>query len=237
MIKLKIPKGGDAITFKKGKIVTPNFPIIPYIIGDGIGVDVTPVMIKVLDHAVKKAYKNEKQIKWLEIFAGKSAHDLCGHLLPTETLKAMKKYRVSIKGPLTTPIGTGYKSINVSIRQELDLYACVRPIRYFPGTSSPMIDSSLTDMVIFRENTEDLYSGIEWQPDSDGAKRIIEFINNEFVKSPFRFEKDCGIGIKPVSKEGSQRLIRMAINYAIDENKTSVTVVHKGNIKKYTEGA
>ena len=237
MIKLKIPKGGDAITFKKGKIVTPNFPIIPYIIGDGIGVDVTPVMIKVLDHAVKKAYKNEKQIKWLEIFAGKSAHDLCGHLLPSETLKAMKKYRVSIKGPLTTPIGTGYKSINVSIRQELDLYACVRPIRYFPGTSSPMIDSSLTDMVIFRENTEDLYSGIEWQPDSDGAKRIIEFINNEFVKSPFRFEKDCGIGIKPVSKEGSQRLIRMAINYAIDENKPSVTVVHKGNIMKYTEGA
>ena len=237
MIKLKIPKDGDVITFKKGKIVTPNFPIIPYIIGDGIGVDVTPVMIKVLDYAVKKAYKNKKKLKWMEIFAGKSAHDLCGNLLPSETLKAMKKYRVSIKGPLTTPIGTGFKSINVSIRQELDLYACVRPIRYFPGTSSPMVDSSLTDMVIFRENTEDLYTGIEWKPDSDGAKKIIEFINNEFVKSPFRFEKECGIGIKPVSKEGSQRLIRMAINYAIDENKTSITVVHKGNIMKNTEEA
>tara|TARA_B100000029_G_scaffold394990_1_gene392676 strand:+ start:26 stop:1354 length:1329 start_codon:yes stop_codon:yes gene_type:complete len=237
MIKLKIPKDGDVIDFKKGKIITPNFPIIPYIVGDGIGLDVTPVMIKVLDFAVKKAYKNKKEIKWLEIFAGKSAHDLCGNLLPSETLKAMKKYRVSIKGPLTTPIGTGYKSINVSIRQELDLYACVRPIRYFPGTSSPMIDSSLTDMVIFRENTEDLYTGIEWKPNSDGAKKLIDFINNEFVKSPFRFEKDCGIGIKPVSKEGSERLIRLAINYAIDEHKTSVTIVHKGNIMKYTEGA
>ena len=237
MTKLKIPKDGDVIDFKKGKIITPNFPIIPYIVGDGIGLDVTPVMIKVLDFAVKKAYKNKKAIKWLEIFAGKSAHDLCGNLLPSETLKAMKKYRVSIKGPLTTPIGTGYKSINVSIRQELDLYACVRPIRYFPGTSSPMIDSSLTDMVIFRENTEDLYTGIEWKPNSDGAKKLIDFINNEFVKSPFRFEKDCGIGIKPVSKEGSERLIRLAINYAIDEHKTSVTIVHKGNIMKYTEGA
>ncbi|MEC7833071.1 MAG: NADP-dependent isocitrate dehydrogenase [Pseudomonadota bacterium] len=237
MTKLKIPKDGDVIDFKKGKIITPNFPIIPYIVGDGIGLDVTPVMIKVLDFAVKKAYKNKKEIKWLEIFAGKSAHDLCGNLLPSETLKAMKKYRVSIKGPLTTPIGTGYKSINVSIRQELDLYACVRPIRYFPGTSSPMIDSSLTDMVIFRENTEDLYTGIEWKPNSDGAKKLIDFINNEFVKSPFRFEKDCGIGIKPVSKEGSERLIRLAINYAIDEHKTSVTIVHKGNIMKYTEGA
>lgn len=237
MTKLKIPKDGDVIDFKKGKIITPNFPIIPYIVGDGIGLDVTPVMIKVLDFAVKKAYKNKKEIKWLEIFAGKSAHDLCGNLLPSETLKAMKKYRVSIKGPLTTPIGTGYKSINVSIRQELDLYACVRPIRYFPGTSSPMIDSSLTDMVIFRENTEDLYTGIEWKPNSDGAKKLIDFINNEFVKSPFRFEKDCGIGIKPVSKEGSERLIRLAINYAIDEHKSSVTIVHKGNIMKYTEGA
>ncbi len=237
MTKLKIPKDGDVIDFKKGKIITPNFPIIPYIVGDGIGLDVTPVMIKVLDFAVKKAYKNKKEIKWLEIFAGKSAHDLCGNLLPSETLKAMKKYRVSIKGPLTTPIGTGYKSINVSIRQELDLYACVRPIRYFPGTSSPMIDSSLTDMVIFRENTEDLYTGIEWKPNSDGAKKLIDFINNEFVKSPFRFEKDCVIGIKPVSKEGSERLIRLAINYAIDEHKTSVTIVHKGNIMKYTEGA
>ena len=237
MIKLNIPNDGDVITFKEGKIIAPNFPIIPYIIGDGIGIDVTPVMKKVLNYAVKKAYKDKKKIKWFEIFAGKQANDLYGQLLPDETLNAMRKYRVSIKGPLTTPISTGYKSINVSIRQKLDLYACVRPIRYFPGTSSPMVDSRLTDMVVFRENTEDLYTGIEWKSGSDEAKRIIEFIKKEFSKSPFRFEKDCGIGIKPVSKEGSQRLIRMAIDYAIDENRSSVTIVHKGNIMKYTEGA
>ncbi|MEC9206098.1 MAG: NADP-dependent isocitrate dehydrogenase [Pseudomonadota bacterium] len=237
MIKLNIPKDGNAIDFKKGKLITPDFPIIPYIEGDGIGIDVTPVMKKVLNHAVKKAYRDKKRIRWLEIFAGERANKLYGEILPEETLNAMKKYRISIKGPLTTPTGSGHKSINVLIRQELDLYACVRPIRYFPGTSSPMIDSSLTDMVVFRENTEDLYSGIEWEPNSKGAKKIIEFIKKELKISPFRFEEDCGIGIKPVSKEGSQRLIRMAIDYAINEDKSLVTIVHKGNIMKYTEGA
>jgi isocitrate dehydrogenase len=173
----------------------------------------------------------------MEIYAGQQAIDICGELLPQETIDAMKKYRVSIKGPLTTPIGNGFKSINVSIRQKLDLFACVRPIRYFPGTSSPMVESNLTDMVVFRENTEDLYTGIEWKPGSEGAKRIIEFIKSELGESPFRFEDNCGIGIKPVSKEGSERLINMAIEFALSEKRDSLTIVHKGNIMKYTEGA
>jgi isocitrate dehydrogenase len=194
-------------------------------------------MKQVLGHAVKKAYGDSKEIKWLEIYAGKQSMDLYDNLLPKETLEAMKKYRVSIKGPLTTPIGIGHKSLNVLIRQELDLYACVRPIKYFPGTTSPMIDSSATDMIVFRENTEDLYSGIEWKANSVGAKKIIEFIKKELGGSPFRFEENCGIGIKPVSKEGSERLIKMAIEYAIKEQKDFLTIVHKGNIMKYTEGA
>ena len=210
---------------------------MPYIIGDGIGIDVTPVMKRVLNYAIGKAYGVSKEIKWMEIYAGQQAIDICGELLPQETIEAMKKYRVSIKGPLTTPIGNGFKSINVSIRQKLDLFACVRPIRYFPGTSSPMVESNLTDMVVFRENTEDLYTGIEWKPGSEGAKKIIEFIKNELGESPFRFEKDCGIGIKPVSKEGSERLINMAIEFALSEKRDSLTIVHKGNIMKYTEGA
>ena len=218
-------------------IQTPDKPIVPYIIGDGIGIDVTPVMKRVLNYAIGKAYGVSKEIKWMEIYAGQQAIDICGELLPQETLDAMKKYRVSIKGPLTTPIGKGFKSINVSIRQKLDLFACVRPIRYFPGTNSPMVESDLTDMVVFRENTEDLYTGIEWEPDSDGAKKIIEFINKELGESPFRFENDCGIGIKPVSREGSERLINMAIKFALNEKKEILTIVHKGNIMKYTEGA
>ena len=176
MLKYTRPEGGEEISFRNGVVSTPDYPIIPYIIGDGIGIDVTPVMKRVLDYAVKKAYDDKKEIKWLEILAGKQAFDMTKQLLPRETLDALKKYRVSIKGPLTTPIGSGHKSLNVLIRQNLDLYACVRPIRYFPGTSSPMVDSSLTDMIVFRENTEDLYSGIEWQADTDGAKKIIEFI-------------------------------------------------------------
>lgn len=237
MLKYNIPEGGEQISYKSGNISTPNFPIIPYIIGDGIGIDVTPVMKRVLDYAVKKAYGDKREIKWLEIYAGKQAYEMTQNLLPEETLDALKKYRVSIKGPLTTPIGVGHQSLNVLIRQNLDLYACVRPIRYFPGTSSPMVDSSLTDMIVFRENTEDLYTGIEWQANSSGAKKIIEFIKNELGDSPFRFEDNCGIGIKPVSKEGSERLIEMAIDFALKEQKDFLTIVHKGNIMKYTEGA
>ena len=237
MGKLNIPNDGEAISFENGILSTPNFPIIPFIIGDGIGIDVTPVMMRVLNAAVKKSYQNSREIKWLEIFAGKKAEKLYSKLLPKDTLDAMKKYKVSIKGPLTTPVGVGHKSLNVLIRQKLDLYACVRPIRYFPGTSSPMVDSSRTDMIVFRENTEDLYTGIEWEPGSDGARKIIEFIKNELGDSPFRFEENCGIGIKPVSKEGSERLIKIAINHAISENKKFLTIVHKGNIMKYTEGA
>ena len=215
----------------------PDNPIIPYIIGDGIGIDVTPVMKRVLDYAVNKAYGNDREIKWLELYAGSNSNDLYGSILPDETLDAMKEYRISIKGPLTTPIGSGHKSLNVMIRQKLDLFACVRPIKYFPGTSTPMAESGNTDMVVFRENTEDLYSGIEWEPDSEGAKKIIDFISKELGTSPFRFEKNCGIGIKPVSEEGTKRLVRMAIDYSLELNKSSITIVHKGNIMKFTEGA
>ena len=236
-MKLNIPADGTKIDHDGKKLVVPDNPIIPYIIGDGIGIDVTPVMKRVLDYAVNKAYGNSREIKWLELYAGSNSLDLYGSILPEQTLDAMKEYRISIKGPLTTPIGTGHKSINVMIRQKLDLFACVRPIKYFPGTSTPMAESGLTDMVVFRENTEDLYSGIEWKPDSDGAKKIIDFINSELGSSPFRFEKNCGIGIKPVSEEGTKRLVRMAVDYSLDMNKSSITIVHKGNIMKYTEGA
>ena len=236
-MKLNIPVDGTKIDHDGKKLIVPNNPIIPYIIGDGIGIDVTPVMKRVLDYAVNKAYGNDREIKWLELYAGSNSDDLYGSILPEETLDAMKEYRISIKGPLTTPIGTGHKSMNVMIRQKLDLFACVRPIKYFPGTSTPMAESGLTDMVVFRENTEDLYSGIEWEPDSEGAKRIIEFISKELGTSPFRFERNCGIGIKPVSEEGTKRLVRMAIDYSLELNKSSVTIVHKGNIMKYTEGA
>ena len=236
-MKLNIPSDGTKIGHDGEKLVVPNNPIIPYIIGDGIGIDVTPVMKRVLDYAVNKAYGNSREIKWLELYAGSNSEDLYGSILPEETIEAMKDYRISIKGPLTTPIGKGHKSINVRIRQKLDLFACVRPIKYFPGTSTPMAESGLTDMVVFRENTEDLYSGIEWEPNSPGAKRIIDFINKELGCSPFRFENNCGIGIKPVSEEGTKRLIRMAIDYSLVMNKSSITIVHKGNIMKYTEGA
>ena len=236
-MKLNIPADGVKIGHDGKKLLVPNNPIIPYIIGDGIGIDVTPVMKRVLDYAVNKAYGNDREIKWLELYAGANSNDLYGSILPDETLDAMKDYRISIKGPLTTPIGSGHKSLNVMIRQKLDLFACVRPIKYFPGTSTPMAESGNTDMVVFRENTEDLYSGIEWEPDSEGAKKIIDFISKELGTSPFRFEKNCGIGIKPVSEEGTKRLVRMAIDYSLELNKSSITIVHKGNIMKYTEGA
>ena len=236
-MKLNIPADGLKIGYDGNRLIVPDNPIIPYIIGDGIGIDVTPVMKRVLDYAVNKAYGNHREIKWLELYAGSNSNDLYGSILPDETLDAMKEYRISIKGPLTTPIGSGHKSLNVMIRQKLDLYACVRPIKYFPGTSTPMAESGNTDMVVFRENTEDLYSGIEWKPDSEGAKKIIDFISKELGTSPFRFEKNCGIGIKPVSEEGTKRLVRMAIDYSLELNKSSITIVHKGNIMKYTEGA
>ncbi len=236
-MKLNIPADGFKIGHDGKRLIVPDNPIIPYIIGDGIGIDVTPVMKRVLDYAVNKAYGNNREIKWLELYAGSNSNDLYGSILPDETLNAMKEYRISIKGPLTTPIGSGHKSLNVMIRQKLDLFACVRPIKYFPGTSTPMAESGNTDMVVFRENTEDLYSGIEWEPDSEGAKKIIDFISKELGTSPFRFEKNCGIGIKPVSEEGTKRLVRMAIDYSLELNKSSITIVHKGNIMKYTEGA
>jgi isocitrate dehydrogenase len=236
-LKLNIPADGVKIGYDGKRLIVPDNPIIPYIIGDGIGIDVTPVMKRVLDYAVNKAYGNDREIKWLELYAGSNSNDLYGSILPDETLDAMKEYRISIKGPLTTPIGSGHKSLNVMIRQKLDLFACVRPIKYFPGTSTPMAESGNTDMVVFRENTEDLYSGIEWEPDSEGAKKIIDFISKELGNSPFRFEKNCGIGIKPVSEEGTKRLVRMAIDYSLELNKSSITIVHKGNIMKYTEGA
>lgn len=236
-MKLNIPADGVKIGYDGKRLIVPDNPIIPYIIGDGIGIDVTPVMKRVLDYAVNKAYGNDREIKWLELYAGSNSNDLYGSILPDETLDAMKEYRISIKGPLTTPIGSGHKSLNVMIRQKLDLFACVRPIKYFPGTSTPMAESGNTDMVVFRENTEDLYSGIEWEPDSEGAKKIIDFISKELGNSPFRFEKNCGIGIKPVSEEGTKRLVRMAIDYSLELNKSSITIVHKGNIMKYTEGA
>jgi len=236
-LKLNIPADGVKIDYDGKRLIVPDNPIIPYIIGDGIGIDVTPVMKRVLDYAVNKAYGNDREIKWLELYAGSNSNDLYGSILPDETLDAMKEYRISIKGPLTTPIGSGHKSLNVMIRQKLDLFACVRPIKYFPGTSTPMAESGNTDMVVFRENTEDLYSGIEWEPDSEGAKKIIDFISKELGTSPFRFEKNCGIGIKPVSEEGTKRLVRMAIDYSLELNKSSITIVHKGNIMKYTEGA
>jgi isocitrate dehydrogenase len=236
-LKLNIPADGVKIGHDGNRLIVPDNPIIPYIIGDGIGIDVTPVMKRVLDYAVNKAYGNNREIKWLELYAGSNSNDLYGSILPDETLDAMKEYRISIKGPLTTPIGSGHKSLNVMIRQKLDLFACVRPIKYFPGTSTPMAESGNTDLVVFRENTEDLYSGIEWEPDSDGAKKIIDFISRELGTSPFRFEKNCGIGIKPVSEEGTKRLVRMAIDYSLELNKSSITIVHKGNIMKYTEGA
>ena len=236
-MKLNIPADGVKIGHDGNRLIVPDNPIIPYIIGDGIGIDVTPVMKRVLDYAVNKAYGNDREIKWLELYAGSNSNDLYGSILPNETLDAMKEYRISIKGPLTTPIGSGHKSLNVMIRQKLDLFACVRPIKYFPGTSTPMAESGNTDMVVFRENTEDLYSGIEWEPNSEGAKKIIDFISKELGTSPFRFEKNCGIGIKPVSEEGTKRLVRMAIDYSLELNKSSITIVHKGNIMKYTEGA
>ena len=238
--KIQIPTMGERIEVTSElKLVVPDHPIIPFIEGDGIGVDVTPAMIHVVDAAVKKAYGDKRKISWMEIYAGEKATHVYGkdEWLPKETLDAIKHYAVSIKGPLTTPVGGGIRSLNVAIRQELDLYTCLRPVRYFKGTPSPVKEPWKTNMVIFRENSEDIYAGIEWQADSAGAKKLIHFLQEEMGVTKIRFPEHCGVGIKPVSKEGTTRLVRAAIQYAIDNHRDSVTLVHKGNIMKFTEGA
>lgn len=235
MSHIKVPTEGQKIV--AGQAI-PNNPIIPFIEGDGIGVDITPVMKDVIDAAVAKAYGGEKKIHWMEVYAGEKATKVYGEnvWLPEETLEALKEYSVSIKGPMTTPVGGGIRSLNVALRQELDLYQCVRPVRYFNGVPSPLKDPSKTDMVIFRENTEDIYAGIEWAEGSDAVKKVVSFLQNEMGVKKIRFPETSGIGIKPVSKQGTQRLVRAAIQYAIDNDKPSVTLVHKGNIMKFTEG-
>jgi isocitrate dehydrogenase len=238
--KVTIPDNGEKITINKDNVLSvPTNPIIPFIEGDGIGVDVTPVMCRVVDAAVAKAYNGSRQIAWMEIYAGEKATQLYGQdaWLPEETLDAIKDFAVAIKGPLTTPVGGGIRSLNVTIRQKLDLYVCLRPVRYFEGTPSPVKEPWKTDMVIFRENSEDIYAGIEYQADSVQAEKLIHFLQDELGVKKIRFAEHCGIGIKPVSKAGSQRLMQRAIQYAIDNNRSSVTLVHKGNIMKYTEGA
>ncbi|WP_201562326.1 NADP-dependent isocitrate dehydrogenase [Psychrobacter sp. CMS30] len=237
--KVIVPRDGEKVTVNADLTLNvPNHPIIPFIEGDGIGVDITPVMIKVVDAAVSKAYQGKKSIVWMEVYCGEKASKIYdGEYLPTETLEVLREYVVSIKGPLTTPVGGGMRSLNVALRQELDLYVCQRPVRWFEGVPSPVHSPELTDMVIFRENSEDIYAGIEWKAGSDDAKKVIKFLKEEMGVTKIRFSDDCGIGIKPVSKEGSQRLVRKAIQHAIDNDLPSVTLVHKGNIMKFTEGA
>ncbi|MAJ86420.1 MAG: NADP-dependent isocitrate dehydrogenase [Cellvibrionales bacterium TMED148] len=234
-----IPESGRKVTINAdGSLNVPSNPIIPFIEGDGIGVDITPVMINVIDASVNKAYSGEKKISWMEVFCGEKAAELYeGDWFPAETLAAIKEYIVSIKGPLTTPVGGGFRSLNVALRQELDLFVCQRPVRWFEGVPSPVKEPHKVDMCIFRENSEDIYAGIEWKGDSDGAKQLIDFLKKEMEVSKIRFENNCGIGVKPISEEGTKRLVSKAIQYAIDQNKTSVTLVHKGNIMKFTEGA
>ena len=237
--KVIVPRDGEKVTVNADLTLNvPNHPVIPFIEGDGIGVDITPVMIKVVDAAVSKAYQGKKSIVWMEVYCGEKASKIYdGEYLPTETLEVLREYVVSIKGPLTTPVGGGMRSLNVALRQELDLYVCQRPVRWFEGVPSPVHSPELTDMVIFRENSEDIYAGIEWKAGSDDAKKVIKFLKEEMGVTKIRFSDDCGIGIKPVSKEGSQRLVRKAIQHAIDNDLPSVTLVHKGNIMKFTEGA
>lgn len=227
---------GSAIEKTNTGISVPDDPIINYIEGDGIGADITPVMKKVVDASVRLAYAETKKISWNEVLAGQKAFDSTGEWLPEETLRSMRKGLISIKGPLTTPVGGGIRSLNVALRQKLDLFACVRPVRWYAGTPSPVKQPEAVDMVIFRENSEDVYAGIEWESGSEGARRVIQFLQDEMGVDKIRFPKTSGIGIKPVSKEGTARIVRAAINHAIAEDKSSVTLVHKGNIMKFTEG-
>ena len=237
---IQVPDNGTAIRANTDhSLVVPDFPIVPFIEGDGIGIDVTPVMVDVVNAAVARAYGDDRAIRWMQVYAGQAAADLYGaeDYLPDETLHALAKYLVSIKGPLTTPVGGGIRSLNVAIRQTLDLYACVRPIRYFPGVQTPMRQSDLVDMTVFRENTEDIYAGIEFPTGSEEVKKLIHFLQTELGVTEIRFPASSGIGIKPVSREGSERLVRKAIQYCIDRDQSSVSLVHKGNIMKFTEGA
>jgi isocitrate dehydrogenase len=237
---IKVPQGGQKIKVNPDfSLEVPDQPIIPYIEGDGTGADITPVMIKVVDAAVAKAYGGKKKIHWMEVYAGEKSTRVYGPdvWLPPETLEAVRDYVVSIKGPLTTPVGGGIRSLNVALRQQLDLYVCLRPVRYFKGVPSPLKEPEKTDMVIFRENSEDIYAGIEWAAETDGARKVVDFLIKEMGVKKIRFPATSGVGIKPVSREGTERLVRKAIHYAIDNGKPSVTLVHKGNIMKFTEGA
>ena len=227
---------GEPVIMQNGKLHIPNNPIIHYIEGDGIGVDISPVMIAVVDAAVDKAYRGEKSIAWNEVLAGEKAFNATGEWLPEATLDSMRTGLVSIKGPLTTPVGGGIRSLNVALRQKLDLFACVRPVRWYDGTPSPVRSPGDVDMIIFRENSEDVYAGIEWEAGSDGVKKLIDFLTNEMGVDKIRFPNTSGIGIKPISQEGTNRIVRAALQYAIDNDKDSVTLVHKGNIMKFTEG-
>ena len=227
---------GTSITMEEGNLNVPNDPIVHYIEGDGIGIDISPVMIDVVDASVAKAYGGEKQIHWNEVLAGEKAFNATGEWLPEATLDAMRTGLVSIKGPLTTPVGGGIRSLNVALRQKLDLFACVRPVRWYAGTPSPVRDPGAVDMIIFRENSEDVYAGIEWEAGSEDVAKVIHFLQNEMGVDKIRFPNTSGIGIKPISSEGTARIVRAAIQYAIDNDKDSVTLVHKGNIMKFTEG-
>ncbi len=226
----------ERISISDGRLEVPNNPTIHYIEGDGIGTDITPVMISVVNSAVHKAYDGNRKINWEEALAGQKAFDAVGEWLPEETKKSMRQGLISIKGPLTTPVGGGIRSLNVALRQQLDLFACVRPVRWFEGTPSPVRDPGAVDMVIFRENSEDVYAGIEWESGSDGARKVIDFLQDEMGVDKIRFPSTSGIGIKPISKEGTARIVRAAIKYAIENDRKSVTLVHKGNIMKFTEG-
>jgi len=236
---IKKPAGGEKITINaQQELQVPDKPIITYIEGDGVGVDITPVMLKVVDAAVQQAYGEQRQIKWMEVFNGEKAANMYdGDWFPQETLAAIREHHVAIKGPLTTPIGGGFRSLNISLRQEMDLFVNIRPIRWFKGVPSPLKHPELTDMIVFRENSEDIYSGVEWKAGSPGAERVIDFLQQEMGVNKLRFSENCGIGIKHISEQGSKRLIRHAIQYALEHHRDSVTLVHKGNIMKFTEGA
>ena len=237
--KIKVPSTGEKITIGEGnELIVPNNPIIAFIEGDGIGADITPPMMKVVDTAVEKAYGEKRQISWMEVYAGEKSTNVYDKdtWLSAETMAALKEYVISIKGPLTTPVGGGIRSLNVTLRQELDLFVCLRPIQYFTGVPSPVKHPEKTDMTIFRENTEDIYAGIEWESGSDEVKKVVQFLSDMGMRKKIRFPETTAIGIKPVSIDGSKRLIRKAIQYAIDNNKKSVTITHKGNIMKFTEG-